>query len=216
MTRKITENDFDAFMRQFRNLILGVIAVLVVPLLLYALYLNWRLDSFEDTLKYRPPQAADGSPDGDPDALASNPVQGQVVYVPAYSHIYHDDGDAILLTITLSIRNTSLDDEILVKSVRYFDTAGQEVKSYLEKPLRLGPLATTEFLIDRDDTSGGSGANFLVEWVANAVVTAPIIEAVMIDTEGQQGISFARGSTVVKEILPNPGDAENNEADPSE
>ncbi len=84
-----------------------------------------------------------------------------------YSHIYHEDGNPYLLTITLSIRNTSVDHDIVVKSVRYFDTQGTEVKSYLQKPRRLAALATVEFLIERDDTTGGSGANFLVEWVAD-------------------------------------------------
>jgi hypothetical protein len=66
----------------------------------------------------------------------------------------------------------------------------------------LPALATTEFLVERDDASGGSGANFLVEWVAQDEVTEPIIEAVMIDTKGQQGISFARSGRPVREIIP--------------
>ncbi|MEQ8838981.1 MAG: DUF3124 domain-containing protein, partial [Lacipirellulaceae bacterium] len=124
----------------------------------------------------------------------------------AYSHIYHDDGAPYLLTITLSIRNTSLVEEIVVKSVRYFNTQGQEVKSYLKKPLRLPALATAEFLVERNDASGGSGANFLVEWFAKENVTEPIIEAVMIDAKGKQGVSFARVGKPVSEFV-----AENGE-----
>jgi hypothetical protein len=84
--------------------------------------------------------------------------------------------------------------------VRYFDTRGKEVKSYLDKPVRLPALGTTEVLIERDDSTGGSGANFLVEWYANQPVTEPIIEAVMIDTKSQQGISFARRGSVISEV----------------
>ena len=56
-------------------------------------------------------------------------------------------------------------------------------------------------IVEREDASGGSGANFLVEWFANHPVTAPIIEAVMIDTQSQQSISFARRGVVIKETL---------------
>jgi len=203
MSKPLTVEEVDAFMRRFKQIIVGMVLLFLVPLFIYALYLDRRLDSFEDSLRYRPPQeleeytAEDGT-----DYLSANSVQGQVVYVPAYSHIYHDDGEPYLLTITRSVRIPSLDHEIVVKSVRYFDTKGKQVKSYLTKPVRLPALATTEFLVERDDATGGSGANFLVEWVAEEEVTEPIIEAVMIDTKGQQGISFARSGRSVREILP--------------
>lgn len=203
MADPLTLDEVDAFMRRFKLLLVGMAALFGVPLLIYVFYLDRRLDSFEDSLRYRPPdEVEEYLRNTSANSLPAHPVQGQVVYVPAYSHIYHDDGAPYLLTITLSVRNTSLDREITVKSVRYFDTKGQEVKSYLAKPLRLPALATTEFLVERDDASGGSGANFLVEWVAQDEVTEPIIEAVMIDTKGQQGISFARSGRPVREIIP--------------
>ena len=162
-------------------------------------------ETFEKSARYRPPQESVGEEADQTTASTGDlpvVVQGQVVYVPAYSHIYHQDGTPTLLTITLSIRNTSVDREIVVETVRYFDTSGKEVKSYLKKPLRLSPMATTEFLVERDDTSGGSGANFLVRWVSDAAVSEPIIEAVMIDTDRQQGISFARTGKVIEEVTP--------------
>ena len=201
MKKNLAPEEVDAFMRQFKWLIGGAIALFVVPLILAAFYLERRFDAFESSLRYQPPSEATHTVDETQlDTLIANPVQGQVVYVPAYSHIYHGDGDPDLLTITLSIRNTSSDHDIIVKSVRYFDTAGREVKSYLPKPLRVGPLATKEYLIEQDDTSGGSGANFLVEWLANQEVSEPVIEAVMINTNKQQGISFARSGVVVREL----------------
>jgi predicted small secreted protein len=128
--------------------------------------------------------------------------EGQVVYVPAYSHVYHKAGGKFDLAITLSIRNTSGTDEIFIRSVRYHDSAGKLVKTYSEGSLRLAPLATTEFFVPEQDTSGGSGANFIVEWVAEKKeVTTPIIEAVMITTSGQQGISFVRSGQVIQ-VLP--------------
>lgn len=203
MVQKLTGEEVDAFMGRLKLLLGGIIALLVVPLILYAVYLDRRLDSFEDSLRYRPPaETADVITFDDFQPQATEHVQGQLVYVPAYSHIYHEDGSPYLLTITLSVRNTSVDRAIIVRSVRFFDTSGKEVKSYLKQPLSLAPLATTEFLVERNDTSGGSGANFLVDWVANQPVTEPIIEAVMIDTKGNQGISFARSGAVIAETRP--------------
>jgi len=209
------EEELDGFIRQFKWSVVGI-AVLFVALLVFSgLYLDTRFTSIQESMRYRPPAESTDYIDGDGVEFSStHAVQGQIVYVPAYSHIYHDDGAPYLLTITLSVRNTSIKHEIIVKSVRYFDTKGKDVKSYLAKPLRLAPLATTEFLVERNDVSGGSGANFLVEWVANEVVSEPIIEAVMVDTKGQQGISFARSGKTIQEVVP-PADASGKSGDES-
>lgn len=217
MAKRMTVEDVDSFMRQMKLLIAGVIVVFCVPLIIYAVYLDRRLAAFEDTLRHSSPEEleADAVSRGDLYHLTANPVEGQVVYVPAYSHVYHRAGDPNLLTITLSVRNTSMDSEIVVQTVRYFDTKGKEVKSYLDKPVRLPALGTTEILVERDDASGGSGANFLVEWYANNPVTEPIIEAVMIDTNSQQGISFARRGSVISEAVPDAVADEVSEAKPA-
>jgi len=130
--------------------------------------------------------------------------QGQVVYVPVYSHIYHGNGQEQLLTVTLSIRNTSLKTPLFIRSIRYNNSAGKQVKEYTKGDLRLAALATAEFLIPQQDASGGSGANFVVEWVAEQQISQPIIEAVMISTSSQQGISFVTAGRVVQEIQPTP------------
>jgi len=137
--------------------------------------------------------------DGEGLAAASKPtnvVQGQIIYVPAYSHIYEGKGDQYLLSVTLSIRNTSLTTPILIRSIRYHDSVGKLVKEYAKGYSRLAPLASTEFFIPDQDTSGGAGANFIVEWVAEQTVTEPIVETVMISTSFQQGISFTAAGRV--------------------
>jgi hypothetical protein len=35
----------------------------------------------------------------------------------------------------------------------------------------LGSLASTDFVVERTDTSGGLGANFIVEWIAEKEVS---------------------------------------------
>lgn len=115
---------------------------------------------------------------------------GRIVYVPVYSHIYAEGGREQLLEATLSIRNTDLEHSIAITSVRYYDTDGRLLEEYLENTVALGPLASTDFLVEQRDKAGGSGANFLVEWAAETVVAEPVIEAVMVRVGGNQAFAF--------------------------
>lgn len=128
-------------------------------------------------------------------------VIGQTVYVPIYSHIYHynSQDQVVNLSATLSVRNTDSTHSIIITSVRYYGTDGELIRQDIERPVALKPLASTSFFVAADDTSGGSGANFMVEWVAEKTVSEPVIEAVMINTSGGQGISFVSPGKVVKQ-----------------
>jgi hypothetical protein len=128
-------------------------------------------------------------------------VMGQTLYVPIYSHIYHYNSQdhVINLSAMLSIRNTDLTNPIIVTSVRYYNTDGELIRQDVENPVELTPLASADFFIAADDTSGGSGANFIVEWVAEKTVYEPVIEAVMISTSSSQGISFVSPAKVLKQ-----------------
>ncbi len=119
-----------------------------------------------------------------------NRVDGHRVYVPVYSHIYHRDGDIFYLTNTLSLRNTDINESIYIRSVQYYNTSGKLLREYLESPVRLPPMSTLEYIVGARDKVGGSGANFVVEWMSDRKVTKPVIECVVISTGGQQGISF--------------------------
>lgn len=126
-----------------------------------------------------------------------------MIYVPIYSHIYiRDQSRTINLTATLSIRNTDLQNPIRITSARYYGTNGALVREYVKEPLRLAPMASTDFVVAEEDATGGSGANFIVEWGAGAEVTEPVVEAVMIGTASQQGISFVSTGRVLKEQTP--------------
>jgi hypothetical protein len=125
-------------------------------------------------------------------------IAGQKVYVPIYSHIYTwEQSRTINLTVTLSVRNTDLSSPIILASIHYYDSNGKLIRKYLEQPVELGPLASTRFVVDQEDTSGGSGAAFVVEWVSQKAVSVPVIEAVMINTSGNQGISFISSGRVI-------------------
>ena len=89
-----------------------------------------------------------------------NLVQGKT-YLPVYSHIYHHMEDRkYLLTVTVSIRNTSPSDSIHILKADYYNT------------------------------EGGSGANFIFDWAVKNEKNPPLFEAVMISTHGTQGLSF--------------------------
>ncbi len=124
---------------------------------------------------------------------------GQNIYVPAYSHIYIGNHEMpFLLTITLSIRNTDTKNPIKITVVDYYQTQGKRLEKYLENPLILNPLGSLRYIIPEKDKTGGSGANFIVEWKSDKYVNPPIVETIMIGTHGQQGISFtSRGQEIV-------------------
>lgn len=112
------------------------------------------------------------------------------IYVPVYSHVYGKGGKQVPLEVTLSVRNTDSGSEIVVKAVHYYGTEGQLLREYLQSPILLGPMASTDFLVERRDMSGGTGANFLVEWVSEEAVSEPVVEAVMMGSEGNRTFAF--------------------------
>lgn len=125
---------------------------------------------------------------------------GQTIYVPAYSHIYGGDHERpVLLTVTLSVRNTDPHHPIRITAVDYYATQGTLLKSFLGTPLVLKPLESVRYVVPEKDKAGGSGANFMVSWKSDAPVNPPIVESVMIGTQSQQGISFtSRGQVIIK------------------
>ena len=126
---------------------------------------------------------------------------GQTVYVPVYSHIFADDryrDRPFLLTATLSVRNTDPERPFTLRRVDYYDSEGALLQRYLGAPITLAPLASTHYIVPESEAKGGAGAKFLIEWQAPAAVSEPIIEAVMIGTKLQQGISFISTGRAIK------------------
>jgi len=157
-----------------------------------------RLHAIEDTVQYEPPRSYEPP---DLKAYATNDVTTrslsvhQAAYVPVYSHIYYDGGRPYLLETMLSIRNVDPHRPVYVSAVEYYDTNGKLSKKQVDRLIKLQPLQTIEFLVERHDVTGGSGANFIVEWHAESKSThAPLIEAVMVGRSGTNAISFVRKS----------------------
>jgi hypothetical protein len=158
-----------------------------VFLVVLAYYVRHGFETLEDKLSYQPPAPVQLSGNV---AYGIEIVDGQTIYIPVYSHIYADGGKPHLLETTLSIRNLDPNRAISIQSVKYFDTQGAVVKEYLNEEIDLAPLATAEFLVEKRDVRGGSGANFIVVWDADEPVYEPLIEAVMVGFAGANSISF--------------------------
>lgn len=137
-------------------------------------------------------------------------VAGQTIYAPAYSSIFDSDGArGFNLAVTLSVRNTDTSKPIILTSVKYFDRDGALVHDYLKRPVRIGPMAAVEVFVKENDTRGGTSASFLVEWLAEEQVTAPVVESVMMNTANGQGVSFTSPGRVLSDRskpVPSAGD----------
>jgi lysine/ornithine N-monooxygenase len=122
----------------------------------------------------------------------------EIVYVPVYSDIYHLDGTKrFMLTATVSVRNISLKDSAYVLNAVYNDSFGKLLRSFAAKTILLRPLESIEFVIEDAEDKGGAGASFILEWGVVKYANQMLIQAVMIGTTGQQGISFTSKGEVI-------------------
>ena len=130
---------------------------------------------------------------------------GQTLYLPVYSKIWH--GDRViegrypvdkLLSALISIRNTSLKTPIRILSARYYNTDGKLLKEYLPKPAVINAMGTLELFVERKETEGGSGANFIIQWDSATPTNPPLIEAVHADIRnGVQSLVFVTHAQVI-------------------
>jgi hypothetical protein len=131
-------------------------------------------------------------------------TNGQVLYLPIYSHIWHGEADGkrrpmkTLVSVSISIRNTDPNKSILVTSARYFDTDGKKLKDYISTPITIGPMGTYELFIPRSDDTGGSGANFVISWRSGVNVNAPIVEALHVNLPAGRAFVF---TTTARQIF---------------
>ena len=134
--------------------------------------------------------------------VRTDSAAAQTLYVPVYSHIYqHNQQKTFNLTATLSFRNIDLNRSVTLTKVLYYDSAGNLVKNYLDEAETLKPLASTSFVVEEDDLRGGVGANFIVAWESDNPISPPVVEAVMISTSQQQGISFVSKARILSQKI---------------
>jgi hypothetical protein len=122
---------------------------------------------------------------------------GQSVYLPIYSHLYHGDVNQrtgkpseTLVSTHISIRNTDPAIALKVVSARYYNTDGKLLREFLAKPMSIPPFGTYELYVPRSDSSGGSGANFVIDWSADKPVNPPLMEALHADIREARTLLF--------------------------
>ena len=121
---------------------------------------------------------------------------GQLLYLPIYSHVWHGDVDGkgqpakMLVSVSVSIRNTDPGKSIRIISAQYYDTDGKKLREYLTSPKTIGPMGTYEIFVSRSDDTGGSGANFLISWKSDAPVSPPIVEGFHANLPVGRSIAF--------------------------
>jgi len=136
------------------------------------------------------------------------PAVSESVYVPIYSDIYFEDTKrSLLLAGTLSIRNIDPKQELIIKSIRYYDTQGKMLEQLLDHPVLLAPFGTAEVVVPRTHASGGSGANFVVDWMSSKKVHEPLLEAVMLSTGSSQSVSFTTRGVVIEHTEGKPAES---------
>lgn len=126
--------------------------------------------------------------------------KGQTVYVSAYSHVFTGPrSNPYNLAITLAIRNSDQINSFKITGIDYHDSTGKKVRSFTPAPATLGPLSSSYIHLEEKDTSGGFAPKFIVRWEAQRLITAPIIETIMIGATSGQGISFVSHGQVIQE-----------------
>jgi len=123
-----------------------------------------------------------------------------LIYVPIYSDIYVDaENQNCMLAATVSIRNTSYQDSLFISKIDYFNTAGELVRRYLDNPISLPPMATINYVVERDDDTGGHGANFIVALSSRNITVRPVIQAIMIGHCSIKSVSFSTDGYSIKD-----------------
>ncbi|WP_367105427.1 DUF3124 domain-containing protein [uncultured Psychrobacter sp.] len=122
----------------------------------------------------------------------------QTFYVPIYSDIYiNRENRKVLLSATLSVRNTTLDKSLYINKIDYYDTDGTFVKPYVDSPIELPAMGTLNYIVEKEEDKGGSGANFIIEVEGVDETVKPVIEAIMIGDFSNKAFAFTTEGTPV-------------------
>lgn len=121
---------------------------------------------------------------------------GQSLYLPVYSSVWHGETDSrgvqarAPVSVLVSIRNTDPARTIRVTAATYFDTDGKRIREFVTAPHSIGPMGTLELFVPRSDERGGSGANFVITWRADAPTNPPLVEGLHINMPVGRSIAF--------------------------
>jgi hypothetical protein len=130
---------------------------------------------------------------------------GQSIYLPIYSHmLYGNVGRSgkvsqVLLSALVSIRNTDARRPLRLLSARYYDTHGKLLSERVPAVVVIPPYGTHELFVELNDASGGSGANFVIKWDAEAPINPPLVEALHANMDGGKAVIFMTQSVPIND-----------------
>ena len=137
-------------------------------------------------------------------ALAQRALStGQHLYLPIYAVIQYGDLDRsgaareLPVSSLVSIHNTDLDKPIRLLSARYFATDGKFLRNFVPAPRVLKPMETVEFLVERRDVVGGSGANFVIQWESASPASPPLVQALHVELQTNRAIVFTTDAVLI-------------------
>lgn len=128
---------------------------------------------------------------------------GQYLYLPIYSVIQYGDLDRsgaakeLPVSSLVSIHNTDLEKPIRLLAARYYATDGRFLRNFVPSVRVLKPMETVEFLVERRDVVGGSGANFVIQWDAAVPVSPPLVQALHVELQTNRAIVFTTDAVLI-------------------
>lgn len=128
---------------------------------------------------------------------------GQSLYLPIYSVIQYGDLDRsgaardLPVSALVSVHNTDPDKPIRLLAARYYATDGRFLRNFVAAARVLKPMETVEFLVERRDMAGGSGANFVIQWEAASPVSPPLVQALHVELQTNRAIVFTTDAVVI-------------------
>ncbi len=128
---------------------------------------------------------------------------GQHLYLPIYAFIQYGDRDKsgaareLPVSSLVSIHNTDLERPIRLIAARYYATDGRFLRNFMPSARVLKPMETVEFLVERRDVVGGSGANFVIQWESELPVSPPLVQALHVELQTNRAIVFTTDAVLI-------------------
>ena len=125
--------------------------------------------------------------------------KGQTLYVPCYTS-FMSGSHAFEAKPTIFIHNTDQNNPINMVRIDFYDTNGKLVEKYLQQPKKLNANAATRINV-KELLKGeeGSGAHFIIQWLAENKVVEPLVQTWFVGVVGTRGYSYTAPARIIQE-----------------
>ncbi len=131
-------------------------------------------------------------------AAAVKLIKGQTLCVPCYTSASSTQ-QVVSLKANLMVHNADPNNQINLVRLEYYDANGKMVSKYLQKPIKLNPLAATRLVLAEPVKGDISSGNLIVQWQADKKVIEPVINCVLLGSAGTHGYSVTTQGRVIQE-----------------